>query len=98
MYVRTYVEPEVMYVYVEPQVTWSLIMLILKSCGLWSLIRGGLFIEVKMHCKATIGTRPSGPLWSLNTGGHKSRFYCTYLVLVAFGNGHYYTHYNTYLI
>ena len=28
----------------------------------WSLNRGGLLIEVKMHCKATIGTRPSaGP-------------------------------------
>ena len=40
----------------------------------WSLNRGGLLIEVKMHCKATIGTRPSGR--SLNTGGHKSRFHC----------------------
>ena len=28
----------------------------------WSLNRGGLLIEVKMHCKATIGTRPRGPL------------------------------------
>ena len=27
----------------------------------WSLNRGGLLIEVKMHGKATIGTRPSGP-------------------------------------
>ena len=25
------------------------------------LNRGGLLIEVKMHCKATIGTRRSGP-------------------------------------
>ena len=25
------------------------------------LNRGGLLIEVKMHCKATIGTRLSGP-------------------------------------
>ena len=24
----------------------------------WSLNRGGLLIEVRMHCKATIGTRP----------------------------------------
>ena len=29
----------------------------------WSLNRGGLLIEVKMHCKATIGQ------WSLNRGG-----------------------------
>ena len=27
----------------------------------WSLNRGGLLIEVKIHCKATIGTRLSGP-------------------------------------
>ena len=27
----------------------------------WSLNRGGLLIEVKMHCKATIGTLSSGP-------------------------------------
>ena len=27
----------------------------------WSLNRGGLLIEVKMHGKATIGTQPSGP-------------------------------------
>ena len=27
----------------------------------WSLNRGGLLIEVKMHCKVTIGTQSSGP-------------------------------------
>ena len=27
----------------------------------WSLNRGGLLIEVQMHSKASIGTRPSGP-------------------------------------
>ena len=27
----------------------------------WSLNRGGLLIQVKMHGKATIGTRSSGP-------------------------------------
>ena len=27
----------------------------------WSLNRSGLLIEVKMHCKVTIGTRLSGP-------------------------------------
>ena len=31
----------------------------------WSLNRGGLLIEVKMHGKATIGTRPSGPFGGL---------------------------------
>ena len=41
----------------------------------WSLNRGCLLIEVKMHYKATDQV-VSEYRWSLNTGGHKSRFHC----------------------